>query len=100
MGVKSTDESSVSEKLTPPPFSDEQEPTAPLDSDESRSGFGETVENSSARRGGEINARLEAIVWAARYQGVELDPNEFRGAPGEDVVSAAALSTWAQNHGM
>ena len=100
MGVKATDEPSVSERLTPPPFSDEQEPTAPLESDESCSGFGETAENSSAPRGGEINARLEAIVWAARYQGVELDPNEFRGAPGEDVVSAAALSTWAQNHGM
>jgi ATP-binding cassette subfamily B protein len=90
----------VRERLTSPPFSDEQEPSVRLESGENRSGFGEKTENSSAPRGREINARLEAVVRAARYQGVELDPNEFRAAPGEDLVSAAALSTWAQNNGM
>jgi ATP-binding cassette subfamily B protein len=45
-------------------------------------------------------SRLKAMTQAARYQGVELDPEEFRRAPGEDAISAAALSTWAQNAGL
>ena len=57
---------------------------------------------SSYRAGGAdlASARVKAVVQAARYQGVELDPNEFRRSPGEDVVSAAALSTWAQGAGL
>ena len=40
------------------------------------------------------------MIIAGRYHGMELDPNEFRGTPGEASPSAAALSTWAQNAGM
>jgi len=47
-----------------------------------------------------IHPRLLAMIVAGRYHGLELDPNEFRGAPGEASPSAASLSTWAQNTGM
>jgi ATP-binding cassette subfamily B protein len=47
-----------------------------------------------------IHPRLLAMIVAGRYHGLELDPNEFRGPPGEAAPSAAALSTWAQNAGM
>jgi subfamily B ATP-binding cassette protein HlyB/CyaB len=40
------------------------------------------------------------MMMAARYFGLELDPNEFRNAPGEAVPGAAALSDWAKNAGM
>jgi ATP-binding cassette, subfamily B, bacterial HlyB/CyaB len=45
-----------------------------------------------------IHPRLLAMIVAGRYHGLELDPNEFRGTPGDP--SAAALCTWAQNTGM
>ena len=44
--------------------------------------------------------RLKAMILAARYQGVELDPGEFRGASGETGASATELATWAQGSGM
>jgi subfamily B ATP-binding cassette protein HlyB/CyaB len=47
-----------------------------------------------------IDPRLQAMVQAGRYHGVELDPNEFRRPAGETAPSAAALSQWAQNAGM
>jgi ATP-binding cassette, subfamily B, bacterial HlyB/CyaB len=47
-----------------------------------------------------IQPRLLAMIVAGRYHGLELDPNEFRGTPGEAAPSAASLSTWAQNAGM
>jgi ATP-binding cassette subfamily B protein len=46
------------------------------------------------------HTRLEAMIQAARYRGIELDPNEFRQAPEEPVPTAASLSLWAQNAGM
>jgi ATP-binding cassette subfamily B protein len=45
------------------------------------------------------HTRLQAMLQAARYQGIELDVNEFRHTPGE-APTAAALSLWAQNAGM
>jgi len=47
-----------------------------------------------------MHPRLLAMIVAGRYHGLELDPNEFRGAPGDESPSAASLSTWAQNTGM
>ena len=74
-----------------------------------------------------LSPRLQAMTRAARYYGVELDPEEFRGASGgtaestpprtgraaallsgghqgevsqAPAPSAAALSLWAQNAGM
>ncbi|RAZ91110.1 peptidase domain-containing ABC transporter [Mesorhizobium hawassense] len=43
-----------------------------------------------------LNPRLRAMLRAARYHGVELDPNDFKGAS----VTAADLSEWAGNAGM
>ena len=42
--------------------------------------------------------RIRAMLQAARYHGVELDPNECRS--GADDPSAALLSQWAQYSGM
>ncbi len=49
---------------------------------------------------GPIHPRLLAMMMAARYYGLELDPAEFRLGPNEDVPTAAALSKWAQNSSM
>jgi len=49
---------------------------------------------------GQIHPRLLALMMAARYYGLELDPGEFRLAPGETIPTAAALSAWAQSTGM
>src|SRR4051812_5015769 len=47
--------------------------------------------------GGPIHPRLLAVMTAARYYGLELDPADFRLGDGEAVPTAAALSKWAQN---
>ncbi len=47
-----------------------------------------------------VGPRLAAMIEAARSQGVELDPNEYRPEPDESAPSATALSLWAQNGGM
>ncbi len=49
---------------------------------------------------GPIHPRLLAMMMAARYFGLDLDPNEFRNGAGDTLPSAAALSAWAQNSGM
>ena len=47
-----------------------------------------------------VHPRLQAMILAGRYHGIELDPNEFRCPPGEPTPPAAVLSEWAQNAGM
>jgi ATP-binding cassette, subfamily B, bacterial HlyB/CyaB len=54
----------------------------------------------ASTRGAPIHPRLLAMMMAARYYGMELDPQEFRAQAGETVPAAASLSTWAQNAGM
>ncbi len=49
---------------------------------------------------GPIHPRLLAMMMAARYYGLELDPGEFRLGENEPLPSAAALSRWAQTAGM
>ncbi len=44
--------------------------------------------------------RLQALIVAARFYGMELDPGEYPRAAGETVPSAASLSAWAQSSGM
>ncbi|MSO99598.1 MAG: peptidase domain-containing ABC transporter [Acetobacteraceae bacterium] len=51
-------------------------------------------------RGAPLHPRLMAMMMAARYFGLELDPHEFRNAPGETTPGASALSDWAKNSGM
>src|SRR5690242_9167684 len=53
-----------------------------------------------AGRAAPIHSRLLAMMMAARYYGLELDPNEFRPGQGESRPTAAALSAWAQGAGM
>jgi ATP-binding cassette subfamily B protein len=55
---------------------------------------------TDAVEGPPLHSRLQAMVQAARYHGVELDVNEFRPTPGEAAPTPAALSLWAQNAGM
>ena len=61
-------------------------------------------QNATARAPGgpaeldQVGPRLKAVLRAARYHGVELDPNEFRAA--SEIPTAADLSEWAQNAGM
>ncbi len=63
------------------------------------SGAGMSAANEGEGRG-PIHPRLLAMMMAARYFGLDLDPSEFRGGPGDTQPSAAALSAWAQSSGM
>jgi ATP-binding cassette, subfamily B, bacterial HlyB/CyaB len=53
-----------------------------------------------ASTGSRLRPRLRAMVQAARYHGIELDPDDFRPSQGEAVPSPTALSLWAQNCGL
>jgi len=55
---------------------------------------------SQHRAAGGLQPRLQALVMAARYYGMELDPGEFRNVEGAAVPSAASLSAWASNAGL
>lgn len=48
----------------------------------------------------QVGPRLKAILRAARYHGVDLDPNEFRPSGRSAIPTAADLAEWAQNAGM
>jgi subfamily B ATP-binding cassette protein HlyB/CyaB len=48
----------------------------------------------------EIHPRLLAVIVAARFYGMELDPGDFPRMPGEHMPSAAALAVWLRNVGM
>lgn len=50
--------------------------------------------------GQQFQSRLQAMMQAARYHGIELDAHEFRHDSGETAPSAAALSLWAENAGL
>ena len=56
--------------------------------------------STDARRQAAIHPRLLAMMTAARYYGLELDPHEFHAGPDEKIPEAGALSQWAQNSGM
>jgi ATP-binding cassette, subfamily B, bacterial HlyB/CyaB len=64
----------------------------------------DSSEQAETQRGpadtGSVHPRLQAMIQAARYQGVELDLNEFRQMSGEPVPTPVALSQWAQDAGM
>ncbi len=48
----------------------------------------------------ELHPRLRAILLAARYYGMELDPADFPDIARPAAPSAASLSLWAQNAGL
>ena len=56
--------------------------------------------DGEAARETPVQPRLLAIILAARYHGMELDPAEFRTSAGEVIPSAASLSKWAENSGL
>ena len=94
-------------KLAPPSSEQNERIDAPERDVEQNASFddpgtGDQTETQSnpAGAGTSVPPRLQAMLQAARYQGVELDLNEFRQAPGESTPSAAALSQWAQDAGM
>jgi subfamily B ATP-binding cassette protein HlyB/CyaB len=47
-----------------------------------------------------IHPRLQAVIVAARFYGMELDPSEFPLMPGDYMPSAVSLSAGLQNAGM
>ena len=76
---------------------------ASLSSAEESAGQADPIEQdrpSSADSKRPIHPCLQAMIVAARYHGVELDPDEFPHAREPSSPSAGALSQWAQNSGM
>jgi ATP-binding cassette, subfamily B, bacterial HlyB/CyaB len=47
-----------------------------------------------------IHPRVQAVMVAARFHGMELDPSEVVSTGAQDTPSAASLSEWAQSAGM
>ncbi len=47
-----------------------------------------------------LHPRLKAVIYAARYYGVELDPSEFRNLDHAATPSAVSLATWVREAGM
>lgn len=91
----------ISDGHTPGPFGNNRTTVTVSQAD---AGGGSPGAGTSGSGGGynrgQIHPRLLALMMAARYYGLELDPNEFRLAPGETVPNAAALSAWAKETGM
>jgi subfamily B ATP-binding cassette protein HlyB/CyaB len=56
--------------------------------------------NPAGHGAGGIHPRVQAVIVAARFHGMELDPGEFLYMPAEHMPSARSLSAWAQNAGM
>ncbi|HEY1411572.1 MAG TPA: peptidase domain-containing ABC transporter, partial [Rhodopila sp.] len=78
---------------------------APATVSQSSAGGGGTAgaDNTGAGQGGNrgpIHPRLLAMMMAARYYGLELDPGDFRLGSDDTMPTAAALSSWAQTTGM
>jgi ATP-binding cassette, subfamily B, bacterial HlyB/CyaB len=47
-----------------------------------------------------IHPRVQAVMVAARFHGMELDPSGVVSTGAQDIPSAASLSEWAQSAGM
>ena len=47
-----------------------------------------------------IHPRVQAMMVAARFHGMELDPSEVVSTAAQKTPSAASLSEWAQSAGM
>src|ERR1700736_547798 len=54
----------------------------------------------SQTSGDVIHPRVQAVMVAARFHGVELDSSEIRSTAAQEMPSAASLSEWAQSAGM
>ena len=91
----------ISDGHTPGPLGNSRPPATVLAADNGGAGMSTpgTAAGTSGGRG-PIHPRLLAMMMAARYFGLDLDPNDFRMGAGDTVPAAAALSAWAQNTGM
>ncbi|WP_216855945.1 hypothetical protein, partial [Acidisphaera sp. S103] len=92
----------ISDGHTPGPFGDSRAPAA-VSQSSADGGGASGIGNPGAGQGsnrGPIHPRLLAMMMAARYYGLELDPGDFRLGSDETAPTAAALSKWAQNTGM
>jgi ATP-binding cassette subfamily B protein len=87
----------ISDGHTPGPFGNSRTPATVS---QSSAGDGDTPPGGQSTNRGTIHPRLLAMMMAARYYGLELDPADFRLAPNETLPTAAALSSWAQVAGM
>ena len=47
-----------------------------------------------------LHPRLKAVIYAARYYGIELDPGDFRNIDHAAMPSASSLATWVREAGM
>jgi len=47
-----------------------------------------------------IDVRVQAVISAARFHGIELDRGECPHMPGEQMASAASLCAWVQDAGL
>ncbi len=90
----------ISDGNIPGPFGNNRAPATVSQSSADGGGAAGSAAPTAAGNRGPIHPRLLAIMMAARYYGLELDPTDFRLAPNETVPTAAALSSWAQNAGM
>jgi ATP-binding cassette, subfamily B, bacterial HlyB/CyaB len=69
----------------------------------SAAGRGTVVSVAAAQRrhvDEDCHPRLRAVVAAARFHGIEVDPGAFPKAPNGHVPSAAALAAWLRDSGM
>jgi subfamily B ATP-binding cassette protein HlyB/CyaB len=73
---------------------------SPADCDDERraGGSGPVRRDDNGVHG--AHPRLQAVIAAARFHGMELDPREFPRTSDDDIPSADALSAWLQNAGM
>jgi ATP-binding cassette subfamily B protein len=62
-----------------------RQPTFPADAGRGRQTIGDV-----------IHPRVQAVMVAARFHGMELDPSEVVSKGAQDITSAALLSDWAQ----
>jgi ATP-binding cassette, subfamily B, bacterial HlyB/CyaB len=87
------DHSTVTAGPLPPPAPTEAASSAYKDHTLSRGAAGGGAEDR-------LHPRLLAMIKAARYHGVELDPDEYARPPEGADPTPASLSQWAQNAGL
>ncbi|NPC89136.1 peptidase domain-containing ABC transporter [Gluconacetobacter entanii] len=47
-----------------------------------------------------VMVRLQAVVRAAKFHGIDLEARDYRAEPGEEVPSVASLARWLEENGL
>ncbi|CUW46144.1 peptidase domain-containing ABC transporter [Novacetimonas hansenii] len=47
-----------------------------------------------------VTVRLQAVVRAAKFHGIDLEVRDYRAEPGEEVPSVASLARWLEENGL